>query len=62
MGSNYCEQSVYGFGGFVLAVGEKPKIVSTIDYFVPIDLPFINYSTIRELLKPEEATNEVGQK
>ena len=63
MGSNYCEQSVSGFGGFVSAVGEKPKRGSTIDYFVPIDLPFTNYSTIRELLRrSEEATNEVGQK
>ena len=63
MGSNYCEQSVSGFGGIISAVGEKPKRVSTIDYFVPIALPFTNYSTIRELLRrSKEVTNKVGQK
>ena len=56
-------QLVPGFGGFISANGKKPSRKSTIDYFHPIDQPFIEYSVMRELLKrSEDATLEVGQK
>ena len=62
VGSSGEKQIVPGFGGFISATGAKPSQKSTIDYFTPINQPFTEYSTIKELLKQsEDATMEVGQ-
>ena len=56
-------QLVLGFGGFTSATGKKLSQKSTIDYFNPINQPFIEYSVMRELLRrSEDATLELGQK
>ena len=62
IGSHEEKQLVPGFGGFVPATGNKPTSKSTIDFFSPINHPFTEYSTIKELLRQsEDATKEVGQ-
>ena len=62
VGSSGEKQVVLRFGGFISATGAKPSRKSTIDYFTPINHPFTEYSTIKELLKQsEDATMEVGQ-
>ena len=62
VGSSGEKQIVPGFGGFISATGAKHSQKSTIDYFTPINQPFTEYSTIKELLKQsEDATMEVGQ-
>ena len=55
-------QLVPGFGGFVSATGVKPLRKSTIEYLTPIQQPFTEYSSIKELLRQsEEATLKIGQ-
>ena len=62
VGSSGKTQPVPGFGGFISDTGNKPSRKSIIDYFVPIDQPFTEYSVITELLRrSEEATMAVGQ-
>ena len=62
VGSSGEKQLVPGFGGFISATGAKPTAKSAIDYFTPIDEPFTETSTVKELLRrSEEATTEVGQ-
>lgn len=62
VGSSGEKQLVPGFGGFVSATGVKPTLMSTIEYFTPINQPFTEVSFIRELLRQsEDATMEVGQ-
>ena len=56
-------QPIPGFGGFVCVINGVFARKSTIQFFIPIDDPFTEYSAIKELLKrSENARNEVGQK
>ena len=62
LGSGAQTKNVSAFGGFVSATGKVPPRKSTIDYFTPINQPFTDCATAKELLRQsEEATKEVGQ-
>ena len=60
IGSNG-SQCLPGFGGFAPATGTSPPRKLTIDYFSPIHQPITDNAVVRELLKSEAATAEVGE-
>ena len=56
------DQEVPDWAGFLSATGEKPKCLTTIDYYPVINHPITEYKTVQEVLRYlEEATREVGQ-
>ena len=60
--SSRTEQEVPGWAGFLSMTGEKPKRLTTIDYYPVINHPITEYKTVQEVLRySEEATREVGQ-
>ena len=45
------KHQVPGLGGFISVTGQPPKRKTTIDYYVPIDEPITQDSTVAELLR-----------
>ena len=60
--SSRTEQEVPGWEGFLSMTGEKPKCLTTIDYYPVINHSITEYKTVQEVLRySEEGTREVGQ-
>ena len=56
------EQEVPNWGVFVSVTGQAPALLTTIDYYPPINHPIIDFKTVQDCLQySEEATKEVGQ-
>ena len=60
--SSIQDQEVPGWARFLSATREKPKCLTTTDYYPVTSHPITEYKTVQEVLRySEEATHEVGQ-
>ena len=62
LSSSKKDQGFPGWAGFLSAIGEEQKCLTTTDYCPVINYPIIEYKTVQEVLRySEEAIREVGQ-